>query len=597
VSFVGGFYLIVAITYFGTFFIAPLVGNRFYCRYLCPFGATFGLLNHAGFYGIDMETDKCIDCRRCEQVCDMGIPVWEQGKQAGRITALEDCMGCARCVVSCPTDALEIRDVRNLFKKSLVQNASHLLKRNPRQDPGRQLAGSRLSSERVDDWSEIAKKPSLAMMQEQASRCLDCGLPGCSNACPLNNRIPEWLELVAAGNMQQAAGIAHTTSNLPEICGTLCPQYRLCEGACTKAKEPGGAVTIGAIERFLANEALDNNWQPLKSAKRNGKHVAVIGAGPAGLACADELSKAGCEVTVFDRNEKVGGLMATGVPPFKLDKAMLTRRQDILEQQGVMFQLGTEIDEAGLHKLKNRCDALFLGTGAQTSRDLQLPGQHLEGVTDALSYLQQVNRDNDSTGMAGKHVLVIGGGDSAMDCARSALRQGAADVTIAYRGNEQAMRATPAEKQAAWEEGVRLRLEYAPTHVLGDEVVTGVRFDKVVSGQETINCDAVIFAVGQVNRPQRWMTRLGIETDRQGVVVVDNVGRTSNPKIYAGGDNTLGPDLVVTAVAAGRRAANGILNSFRPRERILHSVSHVISLKPGDAVPAFSTTRHAGPVQ
>ena len=175
VSFVGGFYLIVAVTYFGTFFIAPLTGNRFYCRYLCPFGATFGLLNHAGFYSIDMETDKCIDCQRCEQVCDMGIPVWEQGKQAGRITALEDCMGCARCVVSCPTDALEIRDVRNLFIKSLVQNATHLLKRNPLQDPGRQLAGSRVSSERVGDWSEITSKPSLAMIQQQASRCLDCG--------------------------------------------------------------------------------------------------------------------------------------------------------------------------------------------------------------------------------------------------------------------------------------------------------------------------------------------------------------------------------------------------------------------------------------
>jgi glutamate synthase (NADPH/NADH) small chain len=179
--------------------------------------------------------------------------------------------------------------------------------------------------------------------------------------------------------------------------------------------------------------------------------------------------------------------------------------------------------------------------------------------------------------MAGKHVLVIGGGDSAMDCARSALRQGAAEVTIAYRGNEQAMRATPGEKQAAWEEGVRLRLEYAPTHVLGGEVVTGVHFDKVVSGQETIKCDAVIFAVGQVNRPQTWMTRLGIETDRQGVIVVDDAGRTSSPKIYAGGDNTLGPDLVVTAVAAGRGAAEGMLDSFRLLRRSKEAVTAMFS--------------------
>jgi glutamate synthase (NADPH/NADH) small chain len=199
--------------------------------------------------------------------------------------------------------------------------------------------------------------------------------------------------------------------------------------------------------------------------------------------------------------------------------------------------------------------------------------------------------------MAGKHVLVIGGGDSAMDCARSAIRQNAAEVTIVYRGNEQAMRATPKEKQAAWEEGVRLRLEYAPTEVLGAKHVTGVRFDKVVSGQETISCDAVIFAVGQVNRPQPWMTRLGIKTDRHGIIVVGDNGRTSNPKIYAGGDNTLGPDLVVTAVAAGRRAADGILNSFRPAQRIVQLASDVFTSKQKEAIPAFSMTSHSEQVR
>jgi glutamate synthase (NADPH/NADH) small chain len=590
VSFVGGFYLIVAVTYFGSFFIAPIVGNRFYCRYLCPYGATFGLLNHAGFYGITMDTDKCIDCQRCEQVCDMGIPVWRQGKEAGRVTALEDCMGCARCVVSCPTDALEIRDVRNLFKKSMKQNASYLLKRQPLVDAGRKDASNRLPSERVVDWTEIAAKPSLLMIQQQASRCLDCGLPGCSNACPLQNRIPEWLEQVALGNIQQAAEIAQSTSNLPEICGTICPQYRLCEGSCTKAKEPGGAVTIGAIERYLVDEALNNNWQSQKPSGSNGKQVAVIGAGPAGLACADELSKAGCEVTVFDKNEKIGGLMETGVPSFKLDKSLLARRQKILQQQGIKFQLGTDVDEAMLQELIKDNDAIFLGAGAQTSRDLRLPGQKLEGVTDALSYLRQVNSDKNKTSMEGKHVLVIGGGDSAMDCARSAIRQNAAEVTIIYRGNEQAMRATPKEKQAAWEEGVRLRLEYAPIAVLGKNHVTGVRFDKVVSGQESISCDTVIFAVGQVNAPQPWMTRLSLQTDRHGIIVVDEKGRTSNPKIYAGGDNTLGPDLVVTAVAAGRRAAEGILNSFRPAQRIIQRASDVFMPKQREAVPAFSIT-------
>ena len=577
VSFVGGFYLIVVMTYFGTFFMAPLVGNRFYCRYLCPYGATFGLLNHAGFYGIDMDTDKCIDCRRCEQVCDMGIPVWEQGKQAGRVTAIEDCMGCARCVVSCPTDALEIRDVRNLFIPKLVQNASHLLKRKSPEPLLRREPQLRPAGERSGDWTETTALPGLAQIQAQAARCLDCGVPGCSNACPLSNRIPEWLEAVAAGNIETAAEICHTTSNLPEVCGSLCPQQRLCEGSCTKAKEPDGAVTIGAIERYLTDAAFKQGWLPHDAIRRNGKQIAIIGAGPAGLACADQLNKAGCDVTVFDKQSAIGGLLASGVPPFKLDKALLVRRHQLLEQQGVHFRLGVEADAALLQELLGTHEAIFLGTGTQTSRDLQLPGQQLTGVTDALTYLQQVNRDTERAAMADKHVLVIGGGDSAMDCARSAVRQGAAAVTVAYRREEQAMRATPKEKQAACEEGVFFRMERAPLQVLGDETVTGVRFSTPDGGQETLACDVVIFAVGQVNRPQTWMTRLGIATDQRGVIVVDDNGRTSHPKIYAGGDNTLGPDLVVTAVAAGRRAAEGMLDSCRLSRRSKEAVTAMFS--------------------
>ncbi len=565
ISFVGGFYLIVAMTYFGSFFIAPIVGNRFYCRYLCPYGATFGLLNHAGYYGIEMDTSKCIDCQRCEQVCDMGIPVWQQGMESGRVTALEDCMGCARCVVSCPTDALQIKDVRNVFKKSLVQNASYLLKQKPQLKVVREEAESRPDSERKRDWSEINKMPSLSMIKQQASRCLDCGFPGCINACPLQNRIPEWLEQVAAGNISKAAEIAHTTSNLPEVCGTLCPQYRLCEGSCTKAKEPGGAVTIGAIERYLVENAFQQKWQPALTIKTNDKDVAIIGAGPAGLACADQLNKAGYKVTVFDKQSVIGGLLASGVPPFKLDKTLLTQRHQLLEQQRIRFQLGMEVDETLLNKLLGTHDAIFLGTGTQTSRDLKLPGQQLTGVTDALSYLQQVNRELDPAAMTGKHVLVLGGGDSAMDCARSAVRQGAAEVTIAYRRDEQAMRASPKEKQAAVEEGVNFRMGCAPVNVLGDEFVTGVRFNKPDGTEETISCDVLIFAVGQIPQPPVWLDHFNIQTDEHNIIQIDENGRTSNEKIYAGGDNTHGPDLVVTAIAAGRTAAAGIEKNLRPR--------------------------------
>ncbi|MFA7241710.1 MAG: FAD-dependent oxidoreductase [Sulfuricellaceae bacterium] len=557
VSFVGGFYLVVALSYFGSFYLAPLVGNRFYCRYLCPYGATFGLLNHAGFYGINLDKEKCIDCRRCEQVCDMGIPVWKQGKEAGRVTALEDCMGCARCVVSCPTDALEIRDVRNLFKKSLTQNASHLLKREPVAPLARQEGDWRPAEERRQDWGEIAIQPALASIRAQAGRCLDCGVPGCSNACPLHNRIPEWLEQVAAGDLREAARIAHSTSNLPEMCGTLCPQQRLCEGACTLAKEPEGAVTIGMIERYLAQEALEQGWQfaPLK--RRNGKRIAIIGAGPAGIACADELNQAGCEVEVFDKNPQIGGLLANGVPSFKLDKSLLTRRQRLLEKQGVVFHLGVAVGEESLQHLLHSHDALFLGIGAQTPRDLPLPGRHLQGVTDALSWLA----DGLPT-VKNRRVVVLGGGDSAMDCARTAIRQGASAVTVAYRDTSKAMRASPKEIQAAQQEGVAFLFEHKPVAVQGEEAVTGMSFE--FNGKAVLlDCTTVILAIGQVNRMPAWLERLGIAATPQGAIAVDELGRTGHPKIYAGGDTTLGPSLVVTAVAAGRRAAQGMLKDLQ----------------------------------
>ncbi len=578
VSFVGGFYLVVAMTYFGSFFIAPLVGNRFYCRYLCPYGATFGLLNHAGFYGINMDTEKCIDCQRCEQVCDMGIPVWHQGMDAGRVTALEDCMGCARCVVSCPTDALEIRDVRNLFKKTLVQNASYLLKRDKPANINRKDYDLRPAIERKTDWAEITRTPELASMQAQASRCLDCGLPGCSNACPLQNRIPEWLEQVAAGNIQQAAVIAQSTSNMPEICGTLCPQHRLCEGACTKANEPGGAVTIGAIERYLTNTALENNWQAQIKTASIKKQVAIIGAGPAGLACADELSKAGCKITVYEREKVIGGLLATAVPSFKLDKSMLKKRYELLQQQGVVFELAKNVDAELLQQLLQNNDAIFMGTGAQSSRNLKLPGQQLIGVTDAISYLSEINQQQNYTAMNAKQVIVLGGGDSAMDCARSAIRQGASKVTVVYRGSEEKMRASAKEKLAAVDEGVHFVFDHYPVEIRGDKTVSSICF-KNHDIDTSIDCDSVIFAIGQINKTENWMTQLDIQTNEQGTIVINKRGQTSHKKIYAGGDNTNGPDLVVTAIVSGRTAAEGILQSFKPLEKIRTKFKQKINIK------------------
>jgi len=234
VSFVGLFYLLVALTYFGTFFAAPLVGNRFYCRFLCPYGATFGLLNHAGFYGIRMDTEKCVDCRRCEQVCDMGIPVWRQGKDSGRVTGIEDCMGCARCVVSCPSEALEIRDFRNWLNPQLKQNASHLLGKPLPAPAPRELPTQVPAAARLAGWSEGLAGFDIEVARAQAARCLDCGVPGCRNACPLANRIPDWLQAVARGDDACAAAILNETTALPEVCGA--PARNI---GCARAAAPG----------------------------------------------------------------------------------------------------------------------------------------------------------------------------------------------------------------------------------------------------------------------------------------------------------------------------------------------------------------------
>jgi len=563
-SLVGMFGLVVGLTYFGSFFIIPITGNRFYCRYLCPYGATFGLLNHAGFYGIKMDKEKCVDCGRCEQACDMGIPVWRQGKKNGEVTGLEDCMGCARCIVSCPSDALEIRDVRNLFRPSLRQDASHLLKHksiaiNPRIEPDHRPTEVRLA-----DWREAEQPISLKDLQLQAERCLDCGVPGCRNACPLGNFIPDWLEAATKGDWMKAGDLVHSTSPLPEVCGTICPQHRLCEGACTRGRMEG-AVTIGAIERSITIQALDAGWRPSKPAHPTDRKVAIIGAGPAGLSCAERLNQAGVEVTVYDRSSKIGGLLQTGVPSFKLDKSLLDRRQALLEHTGIHFALNTLVDSQMISNLLADNDAVFLGLGAQRPKIIELPGQTLPGVEHGLDWLARINH-GERKYLSGQHVLVLGGGDTAMDCARSALRQGA-EVTIAYRGSVDGLRASPKEATLAREEGAKFLLEHMPISCEGKQHVDRVWFE-TPAGKKSIAANLVILALGQQPAPPPWLAPLGIATDPHGSISVDSRGHTSHPKIWAGGDNTLGPNLAVNAMAAGRTAAEGILTNLNITGRI-----------------------------
>lgn len=584
VSFVGAFYGLVAITYFGTFFIAPVVGNRAYCRYLCPFGATFGILNHAGYYDIRLDAGKCNDCQRCTQVCDMGIPVWQQGKEHGRITGLEDCMGCARCVVSCPTDALEIRDARNLFLPDLVQNASHLLKRVPEEKPARAEPTLRPAKTRLRDLNEITHSLSPEEIRVQASRCLDCGVPGCRNACPLENRIPDWLKAAAEGDLVRAAEISNATSPMPEICGRLCPQHRLCEGGCTLAPD-GQAVTIGALERAITETAMDQGWTPaIPSIARPRHRVAVIGAGPAGLGCAEMLTREGARVTVYDRAERTGGLMAAAIPGFKLDAGVLARRAAMLAEAGVRFELGHAVDEARMRELLDNNDAVFLGTGSQKPREVAIDGMGKAGVRQALDFLMEAKADR-AADLTGKRVLVLGGGDTAMDAARTALRLGAGGVTIAYRGGKDRMRASPKEIAAAEEEGALFLYHHAPLEILGSADVTGLHF-ATGEGESTAPCDAVIFAFGFVPSPPPWLAGFGIRTDPSGRILVDKAGRTANPRIYAGGDNVRGPDLVVTALAAGRQTGETILKDLSVRGRIRREVRDLLARPKGGFAPA-----------
>lgn len=421
---------------------------------------------------------------------------------------------------------------------------------------------------RVQHHGEIYQAFEHEQAKEQADRCLDCGNPYCEWKCPVHNRIPEWLKLIGEGRLIEAVELSHSTNPLPEICGRVCPQDRLCEGACTL--EAGfGAVSIGAIEKYITDTALASGWRPnLQQVKATGKKVAIIGAGPAGLACADGLARAGIQAVVFDRHPEIGGLLSFGIPGFKLDKAVVQQRREILEGMGVEFRLGTEVSD--LEAMRADFDAIFLGLGTyQAKTDSQLD-LSFANVHQALDYL--VPQGYELLGhtpqqallnLAGKHVVVLGGGDTAMDCNRTAIRQGAASVTCIYRGSEARMPGSKREVKNAKDEGVHFRFHEQPTRLLGNEgKLSGVRVRNTEAGKgelETdIHADVVLVAFGFQASPPAWLQPAAVEIDGRGLVKVSKKFRTANAKIYAGGDMVRGSDLVVTAVYEGREAAKAI---------------------------------------
>ena len=449
----------------------------------------------------------------------------------------------------------------------------------PQQTPAKRAATLRRA-----DFAEIYDEYAAAQAATQASRCSQCGIPFCQVHCPLGNNIPDWLKLAAENRLEEAYEISSATNNFPEICGRICPQDRLCEGNCVIEKG-FDSVTIGAVERFITDTAFENGWiKPVAPRRERAQSVGIIGAGPGGLAAAEQLRRQGYQVHVYDRYDRAGGLLVYGIPGFKLEKPIVQRRHALLEQGGIHFHLNTAIgQDISLAELRARHDCVLIATGVYKPRDIGGPGAGLPGIVAALDYLTAANRiglgdhvpafANGSLDAAGRRVVVVGGGDTAMDCVRTAIRQGAAEVTCLYRRDRANMPGSLREVANAEEEGVRFQWLAAPEAFLGDTTVTAVRATRMhlglpdASGRQavepvpgsafTLQADLVIKALGF--DPEDLPAAFGepaLKVSRWGTLAVDRTSfMTSLPGVFAAGDIVRGASLVVWAIRDGRDAA------------------------------------------
>jgi len=439
----------------------------------------------------------------------------------------------------------------------------------------------RPAPERVADFHEIYSLLDEASVREQASRCIQCPQPSCQEGCPLSNRIPEWLALAAEGKFMEAAEVSQATSNMPEICPRVCPQERLCEGACILVghAEP---ICIGAIEKFINEYAMARGGITVSCAPPNGRRVAVVGSGPGGLACADELAKMGYAVTIFESQSEAGGLLLNGIPAFKLEKSVVTRRLDILRQRGVNFKLGVTVGvDVHLGDLLVDFQAVFLGVGAQKAKPLGLAGEDMPGIHQALPFLVQYNStmplEMPPIPVAGRRVAVVGGGDTAMDCLRTALRAGATEAVCVYRRDLANMPGSRKEYYNALEETAQflfltnpIALEAdAQGHVagvrcvkmeLGEPDASGRQKPRAVRGSEfTLSVDLILVAYGFDPVPFPEGSDLArVAVNDWGAIRVNEQQMTNVPGVFAGGDASRGASLVVHAVRDGRKAALGI---------------------------------------
>ena len=443
---------------------------------------------------------------------------------------------------------------------------------------------------RVKEFNEIYTDYNRQDAANQAERCIECGNPYCEWKCPVHNYIPNWLKLVAEGNLMEAVEMCHKTNSLPEVCGRICPQDRLCEGACT-LNTGFGAVTIGSVEKYITDTAIAQGWSPdLSAVVDSGRKVAVVGAGPAGIGCADVLARNGVKAVVYDRYPEIGGLLTFGIPPFKLEKEVITRRRTMFENMGIEFRLNTEIGkDIAFDKLLADYDAVFLGMGTYTYMKGGFPGEDKSGVFEALPYLvsnihHEIEFDTTEVpefiNFTDKKVVVLGGGDTAMDCNRTAIRQNASRVTCAYRRDEANMPGSMREVANAREEGIEFLFNRQPVEIVGDSTVEGVKListrlgepdqqgrrrpESIPGSEEILPADVVVIAFGFRPDPAEWFSDFSIDTDETGRVTAPERNnypfQTSNPNIFAGGDKVRGSDLVVTAIYEGRKAAEGILD-------------------------------------
>ena len=465
-------------------------------------------------------------------------------------------------------------------------------------DIGQQNPPKRDISDRKDDFDEIYQEFLKDRAVQQSSRCSQCGVPFCQVHCPLSNNIPDWLKLTAEGRYEEAYQLSQSTNNMPEVCGRICPQDRLCEGNCVIEQSGHGTVTIGSIEKYITEKAWENGWvKPIEINSEKNESVGIIGSGPAGLACGEQLRKKGYKVTIYDRYDRAGGLLIYGIPGFKLEKHVVQRRIKLLEESGIKFVLNFEVGkDSSLMELREKHDAILIATGVYKAREVNLPGNDLSNIFPAMEFLTASNKkglgdkvelfDNGTLNAEGKDVVVIGGGDTAMDCLRTSVRQNAKSVKCLYRRDRENMPGSAREVGNAEEEGVEFIWLTSPKEFKGTNKIESVVVNKMKLGEPDdsgrrkpvveensdfeIKADLVIKALGfDPEDLPKLFNEEKLQVSRWGTIKADfDTMETSIEGVFAAGDIVRGASLVVWGIKDGRDAATSIDNYLQSKQKL-----------------------------